>query len=547
MSRLSFKPGSSLAYRTGDWATQLPVYDNKWPPCGQTCPASEDIQAWLALLSDRAIEDSSLVQAEAAWRKITERNPLPAVMGRVCYHPCELGCNRKHLDSAVNIHGVERYLGDLALEHGWLHQVLTETKQTQPVAVVGAGPAGLSCAFQLARRGYPVTIFDGQSVAGGTLRSGIPDYRLPKEVLQREIDRILALGIELQLDTRIGEQRSAESLQQEFAAVFLAIGEQQPRLYTGGDQSQHSVMAGVDFLRRVNQGESIKLPRKVAVIGGGNTAIDAARCALRLGAAVTVVCPQDPHGTQHGPGTEMPASHEEVIQAETEGVLLRYRLAVSRLVRSGEHLSGLEIARIDQLHNRHGDFAPLLFEGTEEFLPASLAIFAIGQQADWQGLELLRDSEDSNILIGGDAAGKPRFAATAVGSGYQAAMSIIAELSGSPPCYEQHEKAEVLPKDLNMSYFPHLERQEGGVIADALQDFEEINLALDDAAASREAERCLSCGVCFQCDNCWHFCPDAAVIKEKAGYKVDEDFCKGCGICAQECPCGHIAMEPVHL
>ncbi|VAW97340.1 Pyridine nucleotide-disulphide oxidoreductase family protein associated with PFOR [hydrothermal vent metagenome] len=545
MSRLSFKPGSSTAYRTGDWATQLPVYKNKWPPCGQTCPASEDIQAWLALLSDA---DSSLVQDEAAWRKITERNPLPAVMGRICYHPCELGCNRMHLDSSVNIHSVERYLGDLALEHGWQHQVLTEDTQTQPVAIIGAGPAGLSCAFQLARRGYPVTIFDAQSAAGGTVRNGIPDYRLPKDVLQQEIDRILALGIKLKLDTRIGVQRSAESVQQEFAAIFVAIGEQQPRLYTGGDQSQHSVFAGVDFLRRVNQGESIKLPRQVAVIGGGNTAIDAARCARRMGAEVTVVCPQEPHGSQHGyPSAEMPASHEEVLQAEAEGVLLRYRLAVSRLVRSGEHLSGLEIARINQLHNRHGEFAPLLFEGTEEFLPAGLAIFAIGQNADWQGLESLRDSEESNILIGGDAAGKPRFAATAVGSGYQAAMSIIADLTGSPPCFEQHEKAEVLPRDLNMSYYPRLERQEGGVIAEVLSDFDEINLGLDDAAAMSEAERCLSCGVCFQCDNCWHFCPDAAVIKDRTGYKVDEEFCKGCGICAQECPCGHIDMVPVSL
>jgi len=545
MSRLSFKPGSSTAYRTGDWATQLPVYKNKWPPCGQTCPASEDIQAWLALLSDA---DSSLVQAEAAWRKITERNPLPAVMGRICYHPCELGCNRMHLDSSVNIHSVERYLGDLALEYGWQHQVLTEDTQTQPVAIIGAGPAGLSCAFQLARRGYPVTIFDAQSAAGGTVRSGIPDYRLPKDVLQQEIDRILALGIKLKLDTRIGVQRSAESVQQEFAAIFVAIGEQQPRLYTGGDQSQHSVFAGVDFLRRVNQGESIKLPRQVAVIGGGNTAIDAARCARRMGAEVTVVCPQEPHGSQQGsPSAEMPASHEEVLQAEAEGVLLRYRLAVSRLVRSGEHLSGLEIARINQLHNRHGEFAPLLFEGTEEFLPAGLAIFAIGQNADWQGLESLRDSEESNILIGGDAAGKPRFAATAVGSGYQAAMSIIADLTGSPPCFEQHEKAEVLPRDLNMSYYPRLERQEGGVIAEVLSDFDEINLGLGDAEAISEAERCLSCGVCFQCDNCWHFCPDAAVIKDRTGYKVDEEFCKGCGICAQECPCGHIDMVPVSL
>ncbi len=535
MSRLSFEAGSSVAYHTGDWRILRPVYKDKWPPCSQTCPASEDIQAWLALASDD--------QWQAAWRKLTERNPFPAVMGRICYHPCELSCNRKHLDSAVNIHGVERYLGDLALEQGWRHQPLNKKQQTQQVAVVGAGPAGLSCAFQLVRRGYPVTVFDARSAAGGTLHSGIPAYRLPKNILRREIDAILALGIQLQLDTRIGVQRSTESLQEEFAAIFLAIGEQQPRIYTGNDQSGHSIMSGVDFLRRINQGESVKMPRHVAVIGGGNTAIDAARCARRLGAEVTVVCPQDPHGTQHGhPGAEMPASFEEVIQAEAEGVRLSYRLGVSRLVRSGVHLSGLQVARVDQLHDRHGQFAPKLFEGTEEFLSAGLAIFAIGQEVDWHGLERLRDSEDSNILIGGDAAGKPRFAATAVGSGYQAAMSIIACLTGIPPVYEQHEKAEVSINDLNLSYYPQSVRQEGGVVADRLHDFDEVITGLDKTAVTHEAGRCLSCGVCFQCDNCWHYCPDAAVIKQDAGYEVDNDYCKGCGICAQECPCGHIDM-----
>lgn len=544
MSRLDIEPGSSVAYHTGDWRIQRPVYHDKWPPCGQTCPATEDIQAWLALASDK----SSGSQAQAAWRKLTERNPLPSVMGRVCYHPCELGCSRTHLDSAVNIHGVERYLGDLALEQGWRHQPLSEKQQTQQVAVVGAGPAGLSCAFQLARRGYPVTIFDAQSAAGGTLRSGIPDYRLPKNILAREIDAILALGIQLQLDIRIGAQRSAQSLQEEFDAIFLAIGAHQPRIYMDGDQTVHSVMTGVDFLQRINQGEPIKLPRQVAVIGGGNTAIDAARSARRLGAEVTVVCSQDPHGTQHGhPGAEMPASLEEVIQAEVEGVRLRYRLGVSRLVRSGEHLSGLEIARVDRLHNHRGHFDPILFEGTEEFLPAGLAIFAIGQEVDWCGLEGLRENPESNVLIGGDAAGIPRFAATAVGSGYQAAMSIIAYLTGLPPVYEHHEKAEVSFKDLNPQYYPRLARQEGGVITDYLHDFDEINIGLDEVAANHEVERCLSCGVCFQCDNCWHFCPDAAVIKGDAGYAVDDDFCKGCGICAQECPSGHIHMEAGNL
>jgi len=536
MSRLAVEPGSTVAYHSGDWRNQRPLYRDKWPPCGQTCPAEEDIQAWLALASDR--------QWQAAWRTLTERNPLPAVMGRVCYHPCERSCNRGHLDTAVNIHGVERYLGDLALKQGWQHQRISDQQQTQRVAVVGAGPAGLSCAFQLARRGYPVTIFDAQSSPGGTLSSGIPEYRLPKAVLRGEIDAILALGIELKLDTRIGIDISAETLCDEFAAVFLAVGALQPRIYPDDGYGGHSVMSGVEFLRRINAGEGLSLPKQVAVIGGGNTAIDAARCARRLGAEVTLVCSQDPHGSHGGhPGAEMPASLDEVVQAEAEGVSLLYRTGVRRLVRSGAHLSGVETARVDQIHDRQGRFNPLLFEGTEEFLPAGLAIFAIGQEVDWQGLEALIEPQAPGVFIGGDAAGQPRFAATAVGSGYQAAMSIIAFLTGTPSQYQHHDKAEVTFRDIKPEYYPKQARHEGVVKASPSLDFDERVAGFDTDDALAEASRCLSCGVCFECDNCWHFCPDAAVIKKDGGYAVDYDYCKGCGICAAECPCGHIDME----
>ena len=533
-AELAFPPGSSLAYHTGDWRSQQPRYHDKWPPCGQACPASEDIQAWLALASER--------RWEAAWRKLTERNPLPATMGRVCYHPCELACNRKHLDSAVNIHALERHLGDLALAHGWSHRPLTLSRQRQRVAVVGAGPAGLSCAFQLARRGYPVTIFDAATEAGGTLRSGIPDYRLPKAVLAREIEAILALGIELKLGVRIGGAVAAETLREDFDAVFLAIGAQRPRRYTA-DASEHGVMTGLDFLHRINRGERPALPRQVAVIGGGNTAIDVARCARRLGAEeVTVVCAQSPHGSQLGqPGAEIPSSQEEIRQAELEGVRLRYGTGVRRLVRSGQHLSGVEAARVDQLHDREGRFAPRLFEGTEEFLPAGLVIFAIGQEVDWQGLESLREAPA--VAVGGDAAGEHRFAATAVGSGYRGAMALIGLLAGTPPRQEHHEKAEITYKALHLEYYPRVARREAAVSQRRLDGFDEIVAGLAGDDAGLEAERCLSCGVCFHCDNCWHFCPDAAVIKTADGYRVDYDYCKGCGICAQECPCGHIDME----
>ncbi len=542
--KLEIEAGSSIAYHTGDWRTQQPVYQNKWPPCSQVCPASEDIQAWLALAAEQ--------QWQAAWKKLTERNPFPATMGRICYHACESPCNRKHLDSAVNIHAMERYLGDMAIIQGWRHEFFSgqgvAQRKAQGVAIVGAGPAGLSCAFQLARRGYPVTLFDAQGEPGGTLRSAIPDYRLPKSVLANEIDAILALGIELRLNSRVNER----DLRDQFAAVFLAIGTQQARLFQSANventgEPHHRVMSGIEFLQSLNRGEPISLPKQVAVVGGGNTAIDVARCVRRLGAQASVICAQDPHGAHHRElGTEMPASLVEVIEAETEGVQFIYRAGVQGLVRSGEHISGIEIAHVDQVHDRHGHFNPKYFAGTEEFIPAGLVIFAIGQEVDWQGLEKCEyATETDGIWIGGDAVNKSKVAAAAVGSGYQAAMSIIASMQNEAFVFAEHKKSKITFRQMQLHYYQQQSRHEGEKNAERLSGFAEVVEGLRDGDAIQEAKRCLSCGVCFECDNCWHFCPDAAVIKKAGGYTIDYDYCKGCGICAQECPCGHIDMEKI--
>ncbi len=538
-SKLEIAPGSSTAYHTGDWRTRQPVYQNKWPPCSQTCPASEDIQAWLALAAAQ--------RWQAAWHKLTERNPFPATMGRICYHACESPCNRKHLDSAVNIHAMERYLGDRAIAQGWCHEVFDDTARSQRVAIVGAGPAGLSCAFQLVRRGYSVTLFDAQMVPGGTLHSAIPAYRLPRSILAGEIDAILALGVEFRPGTRVGKEISEDELRDQFDAIFLAIGTRRPREYPDKVTSHHSVMSGIDFLQSLNRGEPVKLPKQVAVVGGGNTAIDVARCVRRLGAEVTVICAQDPHGMQHRElGTEMPASSTEVSEAEAEGVHLLYRVGVSRLVRSGAHLSGVEIAHVDRVHDRYGHFNPKFFEGTEEFVPAGLVVFAIGQEADWQGLEnLAQASEAEGVWVGGDAVSKSKLAATAVGDGYRAAMSIIASLKGEPFVFDAHKKTNITFRQMQLHYYPEEHRHEGELSKDRLAGFNEVVKGLPESDAQQEAKRCLSCGVCFECDNCWHFCPDAAVIKKEGGYRIDYDYCKGCGICAEECPCGHIDMESV--
>ncbi len=539
--KLEIEPGSSTAYHTGDWATQQPLYQNKWPPCSQTCPASEDIQGWLALASEQ--------QWQAAWHKLAERNPFPATMGRICYHACESPCNRKHLDSAVNIHAMERYLGDMAIAQGWCHEAISDNAQSQRVAIVGAGPAGLSCAFQLVRRGYHVTIFDAQAKPGGTLRSAIPDYRLPKSVLASEIEVILALGIELRLNTRVGKEISEGELRDQFDALFLAIGTQQARPHSYNDRpekggSHHSIMSGIEFLQSLNRGEQMRLPKQVAVVGGGNTAVDVARCVRRLGAEVTVICAQDPHGTHHRDlATEMPASLTEVVEAEAEEVQLIYRAGVRRLVRSGEHLSGIEIARVDQVHDRHGNFNPKYFDGTEEFIPAGLVIFAIGQEADWHGLETLPEAD--GVWLGGDTVSKSKLAAVAVGSGYQAAMSIASSLKGESSVFNDHKKSKITFREMQLHYYPKQPRHEGETSEQRLDGFKEVVKGLSDNAAEQEAKRCLSCGVCFECDNCWHFCPDAAVIKKEGGYQIDYDYCKGCGICAEECPCGHIDMAAV--
>ncbi len=543
-AKLEIEPGSSNAYHTGDWRTQQPVYQNKWPPCSQVCPASEDIQAWLALASEQ--------QWQAAWHKLAERNPFPATMGRICYHACESACNRKHLDSAVNIHALERYLGDRAIALGWSHKSSCDEARTQRIAIVGAGPAGLSCAFQLARHGYLVTVFDAQAEPGGTLHSAIPDYRLPKSVLAKEIDAILALGIELRLKHRIGKEISERDLLDQFDAVFLAIGTRQPRPHpyddgTGKAGSSHRVTSGLEFLHRLNRDEPLIIPQQVAVVGGGNTAIDVARCVRRLGADVAVVCAQDPHGThQQDLATEMPASLTEVIEAETEGVQLIYRAGVRRLVRSGAHLSGIEIAHVDRVHDRQGHFNPILFAGTEAFVAAELVIFAIGQEADWQGLEgLQQTTEAEGVWVGGDAVSKSKLAASAVGSGYQAAMSIMASLQGKSLVFDAHQKTKITFRKMQLHYYRKQLRREGEMNAQRLDGFKEVVNGLAEHDAVDEAGRCLSCGVCFECDNCWHFCPDAAIIKKEDGYAVDYDYCKGCGICAQECPCGHIDMENI--
>ena len=541
MSRLHFEPGSSTDYHTGEWRRERPVYSDQWAPCGAGCPAGEDIQAYLSLVQAG--------QDEAAWRKLSERNPFPAVCGRICPHPCESACNRGTLDEAVAIHQVERHLGDQAATQGWSHGAPSHSPVTPHVGIVGAGPAGMACAYHLARAGYRVTIYEAAAEPGGTLRWGVPDYRLPKDALAREVEAILAMGVTLTRGVRIGVDLSAVELRGRHEAVFVAIGTGRAVSPVETDISGHGVESGLACLDSINRGERPELPARVAVIGGGNTAIDVARCARRLGATeVTIVSPQDRPGRRAGmPAEEMTALPAEIAQAEAEGVRLLTSQGVQRLVRSGAHLDGLQLAQVDHVFDDAGRFRPVLFAGTETFLPAGRVIVATGQEADWSGLDALRPDPAVGVFIGGDCAGGARTAAAAIGSGRQAAEDIVAFLQGRASL-DLRQPATANAKALHLDYYRRLPRCPDTVADPSARqrDFREVQTGWDAVVAKTEAERCLSCGVCMACENCWHFCPDAAVLKQGPGgpYVVDLDFCKGCGICAAECPTGHIQMLP---
>ena len=404
MSRLHFEPGSSTRYRTGDWRRERAVYADRWPSCGAGCPAGEDIQAYLAL--------AQAGQDEAAWRKLTEHNPFPAVCGRICPHPCESACHRGALDEAVAIHRVERHLGDQAPARGWVHTAAAVAPGAPHIGIVGAGPAGLACAYHLARAGYRVTIYEAADEPGGALRWGVPDYRLPKDALAREVDAVLALGVTLQRGVRVGADITAAALRDRHDAVFVAIGAGRALSPVEADIDGHGVESGLAFLDRINRGERPDLPARVAVIGGGNTAIDVARCARRLGATtVTIVSPQDRPGRRPSmPAEEMTALPGEIVQAEAEGVSLLVRQGVQRLVRSGAHLDGLQLAQVDHVFDDAGRFRPVLFAGTEAFLPAGRVIVATGQEVDWSGLDALRPDSAAGIFVGGDCGGGARSA-----------------------------------------------------------------------------------------------------------------------------------------
>jgi 2-oxoacid:acceptor oxidoreductase delta subunit (pyruvate/2-ketoisovalerate family) len=531
--------GSSKANKTGSWRTERPVYVDRMPPCNQGCPAGENIQAWLYEA------ESGGDGYERAWRTIMDENPFPAVMGRVCYHPCETVCNRAQLDEAVGINSVERFLGDLGIEHGWTVQPLAGPSDKR-VLIVGAGPSGLAAAYHLARLGHDVTIRDAGPAAGGMMRFGIPKYRLPREILDAEIQRILNLGVTLELDANVENVLDAKR-DGDFDAVFLAVGAHLgKRAYIPAGSAAH-VLDAVALLRSMEGEKTPLLGRRVAVYGGGNTAIDAARTAKRLGAEEAII-------VYRRTRDRMPAHDFEVEEAEQEGVLMKW---LSTIKQADKGKLVLERMELDQ----SGFPQPT---GEVEELEADSLVLALGQETDLAlldgvpGLEVddgvVQVGPDmmtghEGIFAGGDMVPAERTVTVAVGHGKKAARHIDAWLrAADTEVPAKHELADF--GLLNTWYYsdaprtvrPQLE------LARRQSTFDEVVGGLDESNALFEARRCLSCGNCFSCDNCFGVCPDNAVIKldgpPGARFAIDYDFCKGCGICAAECPSGAIEMVP---
>ena len=522
--------------RAGPVRQQRPVYVDLLPPCNAGCPAGENIQAWLA--------HAEAGDHERAWRQLVSDNPMPAIMGRVCYHPCETVCNRASLDSAVSIHSVERFLGDLALERGWSFDP-PSTRSGKRVLVIGAGPSGLSAAYHLARLGHEVEIRDAGERPGGMMRYGIPAYRMPRDVLDGELDRIAALGVRITCGHRV-EDLDAERRDGGFDAVFVAVGAHLSKRVDIPAKDAGRIVDAVSFLRSVASGERPVIGRRVAVYGGGNTAMDAARVARRLGANDATI-------VYRRTRAQMPAHEEEAEEAEREGVQINWLRTITAF--DGPELT-VEAMELDD----SGFPQPT---GRFETLAADTVILALGQDTDTgflrpvPGVEFQRDGTvqvsatmmtgSPGLFAGGDMVPAERTVTVGVGHGKKAARNIDAWLRGTATA--NAPKHDVVSfGDLNLWYFGDAARrqQPEAEPQERIAGFGEVLGGLSEREATYEARRCLSCGNCCECDGCLGACPEDAVIKLGPGnrYEYDYDRCTGCGACYEQCPVHSIEMVP---
>jgi NADPH-dependent glutamate synthase beta subunit-like oxidoreductase/Pyruvate/2-oxoacid:ferredoxin oxidoreductase delta subunit len=531
-----------VPYKTGSWRTLVPVNIMQTPPCTNACPAGNDIRGFLRTLAEKK-------DYEAAWHVLSRNNPLPATCGRVCPHPCEEGCNRRDFDSAVAINSAERAVGDYGLEENLEHKKLIAARK-EKVAVIGSGPAGLSCAFHLAKRGFKVKIYEAYGEPGGMMRYGIPSYRLPNYILRQELENILKLGIELECNIKVGVNIPMDQLTQTYDAVFLGIGAQKGLSIDIPGQDTKNVFTGVEFLREVNSGKYVDVGKDVVVIGGGNTAMDCARVAKRLGANVSVVYRRT--------RVEMPAITAEIDEALEERIMFRYHTNPVKIISDDDKVVGILCVQMELKEpDASGRARPVPISGSESVIPADTVILATGQAVDYDGIEVqkrdgkwIAANEDlmtnvDGVFAGGDVVLGLETVSAAIGQGTRAASAIEDYIDGSVESRLARPPV-IYSKDLNTYYYEKKRRfeKEALPIHMRLKHFKELYPPLDFEAIIDEAERCFSCGLCYNCGNCYMYCPDNAVtISPKTGlYEFDLDFCKGCGLCAKECPCHYIQM-----
>ena len=540
---LAYDLSKVVPYKTGSWRTLMPINIMQTPPCTHSCPSSNDIRGFLRVLAEKQDYDE-------AWHVLTRTNPLPATCGRVCPHPCEAGCNRRDFDTPLAINSAERAVGDYGLEHNLKHKKLI-SKRKEKVAVVGSGPAGLSCAFHLAKRGFQVKIFEADSEPGGMMRYGIPSYRLPNYILKQEIEKILELGIELECNVKVGVNIPMDQLTRDYNAVFLGLGAQTGTSIKIPGEDAQNVFTGVEFLKLINSGQIVEIGKDVVVIGGGNTAMDCARVAKRLGGNVSVFYRRT--------RVEMPAITAEIDEAMEERIMFRYHTNPVKIITDEDRVVGLLCGQMELKEpDASGRARPVPIEGSESVYPADTVIMATGQAVDYDGIEIqkrddqwISTNEDlmtsmDGVFAGGDAVLGLETVTTAIGQGMRAASAIEDYIEGNVES-RLSQPPVIYSKDLNTYYYESAKRftKEAVSIHTRLKNFREIYPSFDPKDIIKESERCLSCGLCFNCGNCYMYCPDNAVkISPSTGrYEFDLDFCKGCGLCAKECPCHYILMS----